>query len=318
MGMQSMLPTERMIERENRLGTGDGRLSVAVGIPTYNRGHVLQDTLRQILSQEPAADEVIVVDQSDWYPNGAKKELERLVAEGAIRYFYQKTPNLPAARNRILAESKSDIVIFIDDDVVLSPGFVKQHLRNYCQPDVWAVGGRVTEAGIRPKTNAPRNWRKVLDYRYFDRASEQRVDDFGSFRGCNHSVRRSIAIALGGYDETFTGVALREESDLALRIVSAGGRIVFDPAASLHHLRAPGGGCRTSVWGETSAAAGALRFALKHRRLLGAAWWTEVWHAYRLGVVNRRTVRNPGVLVARHVWLLRELWRLARAMKSKP
>ncbi|MBI2478234.1 MAG: glycosyltransferase [Planctomycetia bacterium] len=54
------------------------RKSIAVGIPTYCRGEVLLDTLRQVLQQSPLADEIIVVDQTPEHapatqcPDGAK------------------------------------------------------------------------------------------------------------------------------------------------------------------------------------------------------------------------------------------------------
>ena len=285
-------------------------MKIAVGIPTYNRARVLLDTIRDTLQQHPPADEIIVVDQSDWYPEGAKEELLALAQNGAIRYFRQEEPNLPKARNRILSETTCDIVIFIDDDVQLSPGFVGAHSANYQDDAVWAVCGRVTERDIPVRPEVVRTWPKVLDYKLFDLGWTQPIDDFGIFKGCNHSVRRERALALGGYDETYIGVALREEGDLAFRITQAGGTIRFDPTAHLHHLRAPAGGCRVSVWGDWTAGSAALRFALKHRKQLGRYFWPELWHAYRLGVLNMKNIRQPLSIVKKTVDFAIELTRL--------
>jgi glycosyltransferase involved in cell wall biosynthesis len=278
--------------------------SVAVGIPTYNRGEVLVRTVGQVLAQNPPADEIIVVDQSDWYPEGVKEHLAQLAREGRIRYFFQRPANLPAARNRILRESYADIVIFIDDDVELEDGFIGHHARNYADPAVWAVAGRVRQRLGWPKRWRPRRWRKELDYRFFNFEGTKRTE-VGSFPGMNHSVLRKRVLGLGGYDEGFRGVALREESDLALRILAAGGRIMFEPAASLLHLSAPAGGCRVAQWSDVSGAAANLRFMRKHWRKLGWVCPVELWHSLRLGVFNRRTVRYPTRMLRNLMLLLR-------------
>lgn len=274
-------------------------MKVAVGIPTFNRAPHLLDTIEDLRRQQPAADEILVVDQSDWYPDGARERLASLAQTGVIRYFRQDTPNLPMARNRVLRETAAEVVIFIDDDVRLSPGFVGAHVKNFSDDNVWAVCGGITESGIPVRPLSVRTWPKILDYRLFDLGWDYQLEDFGSLKGCNHAVRRTAALHLGGYDEAYTGVALREETDLAFRILQAGGRIVFDPAARLHHLRAPAGGCRVNQWGDWSAGCSALRFAVRHRDLLGRHVWAELWHAYRLGVLNKNTVRRPWQVVSR-------------------
>jgi len=169
---------------------------------------------------------------SSWInPIGTQKVRERikaLAAKGVIRYFRQETPNLPTPRNCVLRETVCDIVIFIDDDVELAPGFVAAHAANFQEESVWAVCGGITERDIAVRPIVQRTWAKVLDYRKFDPRWNIRIEDFGSLKGCKHAVRRSAVLALGAYDEGYTGVALREESDLAMRILR-GGRIVFDP-----------------------------------------------------------------------------------------
>lgn len=292
-------------------------IRVAVGIPTYNRGHVLLDTLKGFFVQNMRPDEIIVVDQSDWYPDGVRDELARLAEHGSIRYLHQSQPSLPAARNRILNESTADVIIFVDDDVVVPNDFVQRHLDNYLLAgDIVAVAGRVSERLKSRQLSRPRRWRKELDYLFLDLDSDGRRDTVGVFRGCNHSVRRIEALRLGGYDEGFVGVALREEGDLALRMTANGMRIVFDPTASLQHLQSPAGGCRVSSWGDASAAACSLRFAIKHRRHLGWYCWREVLHAYRLGVCNRATIQKPWVLFRRHIWFVVELLRNIRRLPA--
>jgi hypothetical protein len=61
----------------------------------------------------------------------------------------------------------------------------------------------------------------------------------------NLSMRRERVLQLGGFDENFVGVAYRFETDLCRRLSRAGGRILFQPSATIRHLRFPSGGTRS-------------------------------------------------------------------------
>jgi GT2 family glycosyltransferase len=87
-------------------------------------------------------------------------------------------------------------------------------------------------------------------------------------------VRRSPALAIGGYDESFTDSAFREESDFYARLWRSGWGCWMTPATWAVHVRHRlGGGCRgarplarkianrLSYWRNNS------RFVDRHRRL---------------------------------------------------
>ena len=63
--------------------------------------------------------------------------------------------------------------------------------------------------------------------------------------GGNFSVRRDVALKLGGFDEQFVCVAYNFESEFAYRLGKAGHRIFYEPSAAVHHLRVSKGGTRT-------------------------------------------------------------------------
>ena len=63
--------------------------------------------------------------------------------------------------------------------------------------------------------------------------------------GGNFSVRRDIALRLGGFDEQFVRVAYNFEAEFAYRLRRGGHQIYYEPAALIHHLRVSGGGTRT-------------------------------------------------------------------------
>ena len=62
--------------------------------------------------------------------------------------------------------------------------------------------------------------------------------------GCNMSFRKEAILKAGGFDECFGGSTHLEETDLCMRIIKEGYKIVFDPQAELIHLKDTKGGCR--------------------------------------------------------------------------
>lgn len=225
----------------------ENQLTICVAIPTYLRENILLQTIEQALAQVPPADEILVIDQTPEHEPETLSALQAWHDLGKIQWIQHSPPNLPSARNRAIKETTCDVVIFIDDDVILSDGFVGKHLKNYNDnPRVDAVSGRAIQEGW----NAPvrsKPWPTIMDYRFLSRDSKNRKEGIASFPGCNHSVRVSAINHIGGYDKNYIGWAYREESDAAIRLWKTGGLIVHDPEASLIHLAFPSGGCRLKV-----------------------------------------------------------------------
>ncbi len=65
------------------------------------------------------------------------------------------------------------------------------------------------------------------------------------FSGANSSVKKKVALKIGGFDENFIKVAYRYEAEFAERLLDAGHIIQFQPAASLVHLKMNTGGTRS-------------------------------------------------------------------------
>ncbi len=221
-------------------------MKASIIIPTYRRADTLKETLLSINSQRPDDVELLIVHQDD-QPD---RELEQWCKDHNFTYFYNETPSTTLARNRGLKESSGEIVIFFDDDVELLPGCLEAHLANYADPAVAGVGGRVVsvtnvEDPVKERVDVigevDANGRLHGGYNY---NSLGRLEQRTTPRGCNMSYRRTILDRLGGFDEKFTGNAFREETDMALRALAAGGKLVFDPKAGIKHFLWTGGGSR--------------------------------------------------------------------------
>jgi glycosyltransferase involved in cell wall biosynthesis len=228
------------------------QLSLSVIIPTYQREAVLRDTLKSVLQQGYPDFEVIVVDQTPVHKPETQALLERLAAEGQITLYRVNWASLPAARNYAIERCRGDIVVFIDDDVELPPGFLQAHACNYGQrPEVGAVAGRVFDRMKLAESDGrviedlpPKAMDPGIGWYYVDLVNTVKAQQVITARGCNMSFRRAVFDQFGlRFDERFYGSAVREESDFCLRMRQTGLMIWYDPAAHLVHLGEATGGC---------------------------------------------------------------------------
>ncbi|MGV0023748.1 hormogonium polysaccharide biosynthesis glycosyltransferase HpsN [Phormidesmis priestleyi] len=225
---------------------------ISVIIPTYGREEPLQTTLLDVLNQDYPHFETIVVDQTQKHQPETQAFLDKLASEGKIRLFKVDWASLPGARNYAVKQSKGDILLFLDDDVLLEPGFLSAHAKNYENPKIGAVAGRVFDRmklsdfqqGLEIQDLPPEALDPGIAWYHINLVHTVKPQRVLSARGCNMSFRREIFETHGIlFDERFQGSAVREESDFCLRIRKTGLMIWYDPDAHLIHLGEETGGC---------------------------------------------------------------------------
>jgi GT2 family glycosyltransferase len=286
---------------------------VSVVIATYRRDAVLVDTVRRVLDLDPPACELLVVDQTPAHPPAVERELEELAATGAIDWFRLDEASIPAAMNVGLLRASSEIVLFLDDDVIPGPDLVEAHRAAHGRPGVAVVAGQVLQPGEEPMSGPHAPFR-------FSSADRGWVTEV---IGANFSIRRDLALAIGGMDENFVRAAYGFEAELCARATAAGGRILFEPLATVRHLRAPAGGTRsygshlrTAKPGHSVGAfyrilrtsrpevvpvkvAGRLARSVRTRHHLSRPWWipvTLVAEVLGLGWAIGLSLRGPRLL----------------------
>lgn len=225
---------------------------ISVIIPTYGREQPLQDTIVDVLKQDYPCYEVLVVDQTPTHQPDTQEFLDELARVGKIQLFKLKWASLPGARNYAVRRSKGDILLFIDDDVQLEPGFLAAHAQNYQRSNVGAVAGRVFdrmkladfEPGWEIQDLPPEAMNPGVAWYHINLVHTVKPQRVLSARGCNMSFRREIFEKYGiWFDERFRGSAVREESDFCLRLRQTEFIIWYDPEAKLVHLGEETGGC---------------------------------------------------------------------------
>ncbi|HVR40518.1 MAG TPA: hypothetical protein VMU84_15590, partial [Thermoanaerobaculia bacterium] len=177
------------------------------------------------------------------------------------------------------------------------------------------VVGQVLQPGEQPEHfdegTLRRGALRDLEFRF----NHDEPTDVRNVMAGNLSVDRARALAIGGFDENFLFAAYRFETDFALRMLAAGGRIRYEPSASIHHLKAASGGVRAHGDHRSSASpahpAGDYYFA----RLHVDAFWRYVARRMKTNIATRYHLRHPFLIPFKIIGELRGLalgWRLAR------
>ena len=214
--------------------------TASVAVVTYQRPDFVARCLDHLLAQTVTPIEIVVVDSSE------DDQTARLVRERYPTVIYEVCPEgrgaTATARNISYRLTTGEILAFVDDDAFAAPDWLEHLLPFYADPTVGGVGGRQIreqpgelEEGVDaiglllPDGN-------VTGYFAADPGHPVDVDHL---LGANMSFRRSVLDRLGGIRDGYDGTCMREETDLCLRVVGAGYRLVFTPDAVVEHLAAP-------------------------------------------------------------------------------
>ena len=168
---------------------------------------------------------VVVVDGSDQAPPPLRVD----------KVIIQSHGGPGSARNRGVSATTRALVLFLGDDMLPDRQLVERHLdahRRHPEPTS-AVLGRVEwhpEVG-RDRLTSWMDWSGAqFDYHNI------RGDDagWGRFYSCNVSMKRSLFVEAGGFDENFTFDY--EDLDLAWRLHVRGLELWYEPDALALHL----------------------------------------------------------------------------------
>jgi GT2 family glycosyltransferase len=210
---------------------------LSVVIPTFQRERVLTETITYLRGLQPGPAEIVVVDQTLEHVPDTHNALAELASAQEIRWIHLPRPSITHAMNVGLEQARYAVVLFIDDDIIPGPDLLSAHARAHATRDCNIVAGQVLQPGEEPIGEEPGG----SGFRF----CSNRRGYISELMGGNFSIKRKVALDLGGFDENFVHVAYRFESEFASRALSAGEKIWFEPEASIRHLKASSGGTRS-------------------------------------------------------------------------
>jgi GT2 family glycosyltransferase len=289
-------------------------MEISVILATWRRPEPTQLVLGDLARQQAAGVEVIVIDQNR-PPMGDEIYAELRASPHSLKVLTHGQ-GVVAARRAGVEASSGRVLVFIDDDVrIRDPRFLAQHAANYTDPEVMAVCGQeLSPPSYQPRSGSGGESNEPFEQAmFFNRAStERRV--VSHLATCNCSLRRTAWDRIGGLDMAFAGNSYGDDYDLALRMHSAGMRIVFDPLPSVEHTRAPMGGLRLddprNTYAEWEKYVSLWVFHLRH---VPAKWrrWNFKEGILRKSLLLKRNALRPWCWPG----ILAGLWKARRVAK---
>lgn len=268
---------------------------ISVVVCTRDRPLSLARCLDHLAHLDYPAYEVVVVDNCS-----RDASVVQIVARSGFRYVREDTPGLDWARNRGIKEAAYDIVAFIDDDALASPGWLRGVARGFADPAVSAVTGMVLPAELETAAQCEFERYGGMNKGFAGKTvrREELSDDelFWASAwgvGTNMAFRRALFEAVGDFDVALdVGTPTNGGGDVEFfhRTVAAGFALRYEPAAMVRHVhRRDTAALRRQIYnnGRSFAAylltiarnrppgrAAVLRFALRH--------WVWGWLLRRL------------------------------------
>jgi glycosyltransferase involved in cell wall biosynthesis len=271
--------------------------TATVAVCTRDRPVDLHRCLEALSHLADDGQELLVIDNCP-----STDETRRLVEQyPRVRYVREERPGLNCARNRALREATGEIIAFTDDDAAPDPLWLQRLLRNFADPRVLCVTGLTMPLEL--ETEAQEWFQRLGGFgrgfkrMCFDRATCNPFLGWAAGAGVNMAVRRTIMEQVGEFDEALdVGTPTRGggDSEIFVRILSAGYRIVYEPAAlNWHRHRYRWDELRRQLYGYEVAG-----FAIWTRYLFAAkveglrqAWR---WVGRELRVLAHAFLRRPG------------------------
>lgn len=239
-------------------------MSISVVIPAYNAASFIEETLESVLKQTLPPSEVLVID--DGSTDETAKVAERFAP--AVRVIRRPNSRAAATRNFGVETATSEWVAFVDADDIWEPNKLERQmaeLREHPEADICYTGrvlrlqeGEKSRLGPTVQVPPASNIREAL------------------FKGTTFLpssvvIRRSVFLAVGGYDTSFKYV---EDWDLWMRLLHSGVKFASCPEPLVQYRIHPASTTHSAIPSLMAAKEVYRRHVLPH--LPG---WTR-WIAY--------------------------------------
>ena len=212
--------------------------SVSVVICAYSdeRREQLYLAIQSVAGQRVAPLQIIaVIDHNERLMQDVAKRFPGITV---IANRHRK--GLSGARNSGLEVSRGDVVAFLDDDAIADGNWIANMLALYADADVIGTGGKVVPMWPERRPPwLPEEFDWVVGCSY--RGQPEKRARIRNPIGCNMSVRRDVAQAVGGFREgtgrTANDASGCEETEFFIRAseLQPSSKVLYDPAITVQH-----------------------------------------------------------------------------------
>jgi glycosyltransferase involved in cell wall biosynthesis len=188
---------------------------ISVIVPTHNRRKLLEKKLKALEAQQQPFEVIVIAD-------GCTDDTAAFLQTYKPTYDLSclETPGkgVSFARNLGAKEAKGDVLLFSDDDVIPSSGWIEAHAKVHAVANCIGVGRLVLPKELVGTGAAELPGPQVY---------------WWNITGNSSSIPKHLFMQVGGYDETFLEYG-GEDPDLGYRLKKAGATLVFVSAEAVH------------------------------------------------------------------------------------
>lgn len=218
-------------------------MKVSVVIPTFSKWDILKYTLNRFENVNFNKDdyEVIVCINGDTLPENYFKDVHNTYH---LKILNIKEANRAMARNVCIKQATGEIIVFTDDDTIISDDFLKIHYEIHSEQKVVAVGIRkqvvIPEDSEYKKMNLENIEETAYSGIYYKQVIEPILQNgvsknwICSVTG-NMSVEKKELENVGLFDSNFQGWGF-EDMELGFRLSREGNRFVLAKGAVNYHI----------------------------------------------------------------------------------
>ncbi|HSK21315.1 MAG TPA: glycosyltransferase [Longimicrobiales bacterium] len=203
---------------------------ISVVVPTHDRLSCLRQCLEALAAQTFAVDRMEVIVVADGCSDGTEAALARIEVPFDLRVITQPASGAAAARNRGAEAARGALLLFLDDDVIPSPGLVQAHVREHLTSEDCAVMGPCF-----PGWREDQSYLAAALYRFWHRTYEHMADpERRHVLSGNLSLPAATFSRVVGFDPRLVGSL--EDYELGVRLSKSGVALVYAPDAAATHL----------------------------------------------------------------------------------
>jgi glycosyltransferase involved in cell wall biosynthesis len=213
-------------------------LVVSILVVCHGSAELTRQCLESVAAHTRIRHEMIVVDNGsqDDTPHVVHAAAQVIKGRRTVVLRNEQNRGYPAACNQALAQVQGDVVCFLNNDTLVTQGWLERMLTHLAAPGVGLVG---------PMSNAVPDPQRVpadqLAGRSIEKVGQERAARYaGQFRqvtrlsGFCMLVRRSVMDRIGPLDEQF-GLGFFDDDDLCFRAADAGFTLRIAMDVFVHH-----------------------------------------------------------------------------------
>jgi glycosyltransferase involved in cell wall biosynthesis len=208
--------------------------TIAIIISTYNNPVALNEILERILAGTEQPEQVLIAD--DGSGDETRALVEQWKARGDLNLVHCWHEDDGFRKNRImnitLAAVTEDYMVFLDGDCLPMPEFVADH-RKLAEEGFFVQGRRafIAESEVQKVLRHETGlgalfWRGKISglakaFRFPSPVIKRNQEHRGLI-GCNLAIWTKDLVAINGFDESYEGWGIGEDSDICIRLYNMG------------------------------------------------------------------------------------------------